>query len=392
MRTIKQNFKVQFSYGVHFTEGVFKEDNTLLRDILSQANVGSSSKVLFVIDDGVAKAHPTLSDQISEYASTYSDVFHLAASPILVLGGEEVKNDKRHLQLLLDSVNEFGICRHSYIVAIGGGAVLDMVGFAAAIAHRGIRHIRIPTTVLSQNDSGVGVKNGINAFGKKNFVGTFAPPAAVINDSLFLHTLNDAEWRSGISEAIKVALIKDSDFYHSIKRDAHKLVARNMAAMQQLIFRCAELHVEHIGGKDPFEFGSSRPLDFGHWSAHKLEQITDYRLRHGEAVAIGIALDVIYSKLIGMISEAECDNILDLFQKLQFDLFIPELLQQEPDGKLTLIKGLNEFREHLGGQLTIMLLSNIGTGVEVNTLNEALIIQAVGELQQKYQPHSSTTV
>ena len=93
------------------------------------------------------------------------------------------------------------------MVAIGGGAVLDAVGYAAATAHRGVRLIRVPTTVLSQDDSAVGVKNGINAFGKKNFVGSFAPPHAVLNDFDLLRTLQDRDWRAGISEAVKVALL-----------------------------------------------------------------------------------------------------------------------------------------------------------------------------------------
>ncbi|GGK74225.1 hypothetical protein GCM10011405_22880 [Rufibacter glacialis] len=290
---------------------------------------------------------------------------------------------------VLGAINDFGVCRHSYVVAIGGGAVLDMVGFAAATAHRGIRLIRVPTTVLSQNDSGVGVKNSMNAFGKKNFLGTFAPPFAVLNDSGFLLTLEDRDWRGGIAEAVKVALIKDASFYFQIKQNARRLAAREMEPMQDLIFRCAEMHVAHIGGGDPFEFGSSRPLDFGHWAAHKLEQMTDYKLRHGEAVAIGIALDVMYSKLAGMLSEKECNDILSLLCELGFDLYIPALSQslETSAGKLHILQGLEEFREHLGGQLTIMLLQKIGVGVEVHHLNETLIAEAVDQLR-KWQPSS----
>ncbi|MDX5423306.1 MAG: 3-dehydroquinate synthase, partial [Hymenobacteraceae bacterium] len=208
---------------------------------------------------------------------------------------------------------------------------------------------------------------------------------AVINDSEFLLTLNDRDWRSGISEAVKVALIKDVAFYHFIKQNTQKLVQRDMAAMQQLIHRCAELHVAHIGGADPFEFGSSRPLDFGHWAAHKLEQLSNYGLRHGEAVAIGIALDVTYSWLKGMITEAECSDVLELLQALGFELYAPQLSQQDASGQLHILRGLTEFREHLGGQLTVMLLSKIGQGVEVHHLDEALLQEAVTLLQKKYQ-------
>lgn len=392
MKTIEQTFQVQFRYGVHFTEDLFATDNELLTNVLAQHDSPEPRKVLFVVDSGVAAAHPSLLKDIATYAATHANKIKLVTTPLLVPGGEEAKNNPDLLQKLLTAVNEYGICRHSYLIAVGGGAVLDLAGFAAAIAHRGIRHVRIPTTVLSQNDSGVGVKNGINAFGKKNFVGTFAPPVAVINDSNFLLTLEDRDWRSGISEAIKVALIKDAAFYQRIKQDAQKLASRDMDAMQQLIHRCAELHVEHIGGADPFEFGSSRPLDFGHWAAHKLEQISNYRLRHGEAVAIGIALDVVYAQLAGMISKAECADVLELLQELGFDLFAPELAQQEQTGQLSILKGLTEFREHLGGQLTIMLLNKIGAGVEVHQIDAALVQQAVKTLQQKHQPQKLTQV
>jgi 3-dehydroquinate synthase len=205
------------------------------------------------------------------------------------------------------------------VLGIGGGAVLDMVGYAAATAHRGIRLIRVPTTVLAQNDSGVGVKNGINAFGKKNFLGTFAPPYAVLNDIDFLTTLDDRDWRSGIAEAVKVALIKDANFFEFITTNAKALARRDMDSMQHLVYRCAQLHLNHIANSgDPFEKGSSRPLDFGHWAAHKLEQLTHYNLRHGEAVAIGIALDTTYSYMAGMLSRSDWQQVLETAENIRF--------------------------------------------------------------------------
>lgn len=386
MKTIEQNFAVPFRYGVYFTEDLFSVQNTLFTEVLKKDGTSKPRKVLFVIDSGVANAHPELPEQIHAFATAHANVLEMAAEVLILPGGEEVKNDPEHLQMVLSAINKYGVCRHSYLVAIGGGAVLDLAGFAAAIAHRGIRHIRVPTTVLSQNDSGVGVKNSMNGFGKKNFLGTFAPPFAVINDSNFLLTLEDRDWRAGISEAVKVALIKDISFYQSIKEDAAKLAARDMEAMQRQIYRCAELHVEHIGGLDPFELGSSRPLDFGHWAAHKLEQLSRYSLRHGEAVAIGIALDVVYSRLCGMITEAEQDDVLALLQELGFKLYTPELTKREANGQLAVVQGLHEFREHLGGELTIMLLRHLGQGEEVHHIDEALVQEAINLLQEMHQP------
>ncbi|MCC5937844.1 MAG: 3-dehydroquinate synthase [Lunatimonas sp.] len=371
-KVIEQTFSVPFRYPVCFTSRLFDPKNTLLADLLKGDKI---PKAFFVIDQGVSDAHPTLISDILKYAQSHSGVFTLAADPLVVPGGEQCKNDQKSFQQVLDASNDFGIDRHSYIIAIGGGALLDMVGFAAAIAHRGIRHIRIPTTVLSQNDSGVGVKNGINAYGKKNFLGTFAPPAAVINDLAFLETLDDRDWRSGISEAIKVALIKDADFFQWIVENAPALAERDMDAMAYLIVRCAEMHMEHIAGRDPFETGSSRPLDFGHWAAHKLEHLTDYRVRHGEAVAIGIALDSTYSYLKGLLTADELDQIIQVIRDLGFDLYVPELSGE------VLLQGLQEFREHLGGRLTIMLLEKIGRGVEVHAMDTELIQEAAARLK-----------
>ncbi|MFA5245180.1 MAG: 3-dehydroquinate synthase, partial [Pedobacter sp.] len=194
MKYLQQSFSVKFEYKVYFTSDLFDLSNPLINDFLKTD--GRPRKILFVIDEGVGRA---VSDQINAYFTVYKAV-NLIPEILFVPGGEQVKNDTQYFDQILEAVNTHKIDRHSYIAAVGGGSVLDLVGYAAAVSHRGIRHIRIPTTVLSQNDSGIGVKNGINYFGKKNFLGTFAPPVAVFNDELFLNTLSGRDWRSGISE------------------------------------------------------------------------------------------------------------------------------------------------------------------------------------------------
>jgi 3-dehydroquinate synthase len=279
------------------------------------------------------------------------------------------------------------------VIAVGGGALLDMAGLAAATAHRGVRHIRIPTTTLSQDDSGVGVKNGINAFGKKNFIGAFAPPFAVINDFQLLESLPERDKRAGYAEAVKVALIRDAEFFASIERDARKLRLFDPEAMRRLIHRCAALHVNHIATSgDPFEFGSARPLDFGHWSAHKLEQLSEYRIRHGEAVAIGIALDTLYSAKKGFLDAESAERILVLLESLGFDLFAHDLLRVGADGGLSVLGGLEEFREHLGGQLTVTLLRGIGRGFEVHEMHYGRVIEAIHDLEQRHLAHDSKII
>jgi 3-dehydroquinate synthase len=382
MKSIVQRFQVSFEYPVHFTNNLFHAENFLLRDVLQRDGSAGVRRLLVIIDSGVAEHHPQLATAIMRYVEAHKDVLRVFREPWILPGGEAAKNNPELVAQIQEAVNEYGVDRHSYIVAIGGGALLDYVGYAAAVSHRGIRHVRIPTTVLAQNDSGVGVKNGINAFTKKNFLGTFAPPYAVLNDFDFLLTLPDRDWRSGISEAIKVALIKDEPFFTFIEENASLLAKRNMPAMQQLIYHCAQLHLDHIAGGDPFEMGSSRPLDFGHWAAHKLEQLNGYEIRHGEAVAVGIALDCVYSHLAGMLSEPHLNRILTTIEDVGFDLYHPDLGRvDEESGKLAIVKGLMEFREHLGGRLTIMLLERIGKGVEVHHIDPVLVAKAVDWLE-----------
>ncbi|MBE9584591.1 3-dehydroquinate synthase [Mucilaginibacter sp. JRF] len=383
MEHLQQSFTVKFEYKVFFTAGLFEAGNNVFNDFLSQINTAVQRKIFFVIDEGVTNTHPQLTENIKTYFAANTGV-KLVDHILVIPGGEQVKNDTSYFDQVVEAVHTYGIDRHSYIAAIGGGSVLDMVGYAAAVSHRGIKHIRIPTTVLSQNDSGIGVKNGINYFNKKNFLGTFVPPVAVFNDEQFLTTLNDRDWRSGISEAIKVALIKDADFFNWIEANAQALVERDMAVMNQLVWRCAKLHMEHIAGADPFESGSSRPLDFGHWSAHKLEYLSHFEVKHGEAVAMGIALDTVYSNLSGRLSSAESQRVIQLLLNLGFEVTHP--LLQVNEGNSPILNGLEEFREHLGGQLTIMLLTSIGQGQEVHEMDTALLEQA-GHILTDTQQH-----
>ena len=379
MDYLQQSFSVSFQYKVHFTSNLFHPQNTLLHTFFqSHAIAGVQQKILFVIDKGVLDHHPQLIQNIEAYFNLYPQV--QLTHHLIIAGGEAAKNDDTILDSIIDAVSTYGIDRHSYLAAIGGGSVLDLVGFGAAISHRGIKHIRIPTTVLSQNDSGIGVKNGINYKGKKNFIGTFMPPIAVFNDEVFLTTLHERDWRSGMSEAIKVALIKDATFFNWIEENAAALAGRDMPTMNYLIKRCAELHLEHIRSGDPFESGSARPLDFGHWSAHKLEQLTNFEVFHGEAVAMGIALDTVYSGLKGTLQEHDVKRIVHLLVKLGFQITHP--FMRIEDDNSPVLKGLEEFREHLGGQLTITLLTSIGLGIEVHDMDYELLKKAAGMLNR----------
>lgn len=386
--SLKAEFSVPYEYEIHFTNDLFDLENRLIAHYFSKQKLTEDQipKVVFMIDQGVADHHPDLTNRIQKYFETLPQV-RLIEDFYIFPGGEVIKNDRESQEEMLNIIDRHSIDRHSYVIAVGGGAILDAVGYAAAISHRGVRHIRIPTTVLSQNDSGIGVKNGINYFSKKNYLGSFTPPEAVWNDVRFLATLSDRDKRAGLAEAIKVALIKDGGFFDWLEQHAPALEKFQEQSMQKSIVWCAKLHLRHITTTgDPFERGSARPLDFGHWAAHKLEDLTNYTIRHGEAVALGILLDAIYSSLMGYIDRESTFRIRALIQHLGFNPIFEFLNGIEAN---QLLEGLEEFREHLGGKLTVTLLRGIGEGFEVHEIDINQMKKAFQHLIQSESYHEN---
>ena len=379
-----QDFQVRFQYPVHFTDRLFDPANPTLVEVITRLEPERRHRCLVFVDDGLQKSLPELHDEIEAYARHHGDRLELVVAPIAVPGGEKIKSELHFVEQMRETLFEHKVDRHSYVIAIGGGAVLDAVGLVAATTHRGIRHIRVPTTVLAQNDSGVGVKNGVNMYGVKNFVGTFAPPFAVLNDTAFITALPNRDKIAGMAEAVKVALIRDGAFFRWLEHNADALALFDRDAIVYLIRRCAELHMHQIAnGGDPFETNSARPLDYGHWSAHKLESMTRHHVRHGEAVAIGMALDARYSVLAGMLAESEDERVCCLLEDLGFRLWHPTLEKRDKDGAYAVLQGLRDFQEHLGGELTITLLSDLGVGVEVHEMDGSLVNASIDWLKAR---------
>ncbi len=374
-----KNFDIRIhnTHRIRFTRDAFTVDNRMLVDLLE---TNGHAKVIAFIDSGVAEAFPDLENQVSTYLDRMPGF--TSKGTIIQTGGEPCKRDKSTLQAAWDIIEEAGIDRHSCILCIGGGAYLDVIGLAAATAHRGIRLVRFPTTTLAQDDSGVGVKNGINAYGKKNFLGTFAVPYAVINDFTFIHGQPETERRAGIVEAVKVALVKDAAFFHWIESNCLQLSKLHPHTLEEAVERSALLHASHIAyGGDPFETGNNRPLDFGHWAAHKMEQLTDFTLSHADAVSVGVALDTVYSWKTGRLTEESAMRILKTLSTLQTPIHHEALNLRATDDTRAIYIGLEEFREHLGGELTILLLKDIGKGEDVHTMDTHLLDECIQWLE-----------
>ena len=342
---------VTFRHRVIFTRSAFSHGNKALADVLAE---GGGRRALVFLENAVADSWKGLADDIQAYFG-------------------KLDLDLSHID------------RHSYVIAIGGGAFLDAVGFATSTAHRGVRLVRFPTTTLSQDDSGVGVKSAINAFGKKNWIGSFCVPFAVINDFRFLETQDRETSRAGLIEAIKVALVKDGDFFAWIEKNAAALAKGERDPFEECVKRSALLHARHIAlGGDAFETGSSRPLDFGHWAAHKLEALTNYQLSHAEAVSVGLALDTIYSRNIGLLAETDAARVLAVLAALGLKTYHPALDWMDRKGQRRVLAGLDEFREHLGGELTVLLLADIGKGTDVHEFDMEQLEKSIAELHSEW--------
>ncbi len=370
-------FEVSYKYKSWYERGLFSNPNhALWYKVFEEVPDVEDRKILVLVE----RFSIPVFEQISKACK---DIFgiqgrpKLVAAPLLLPGGEATKQDFDGVNLVESTIHKMGIDRHSFVLAIGGGAFLDYCGFAAAIAHRGVKFIRVPTTVLSMNDSGVGVKNAVNHFGKKNFTGSFMPPFAVLNDFDLLASLDRRNLLAGQAEAVKVGLIRDRFFFRWLEQNADGILANDQVILEKSIIDSAKLHLKHISeGGDPFEFGSARPLDFGHWLAHKLEALYNFEILHGEAVAIGIMVDSAYSFLNGWLPEKELLRIISLLKKLEFSTI---KLQELKDKALLpeLFAGLEEFREHLGGKLTLTMLNGIGEGFEVHRVDHSKMEQAI---------------
>jgi 3-dehydroquinate synthase len=380
----QQSFTVSYDYPIYFTKDLFHLHNDLLADVIDRLNEHRRHRLKVFLDSGVAEATPELAQRIGQYTQMWSGCLKMEGPVEIVPGGEKIKSGWDLVKPIMTKMAESHLCRQSFVLAIGGGCVLDAVGLAASLVHRGLRLVRIPTTVLAQDDAGVGVKNGVNEHGMKNFAGTFAPPFAILIDYQFLQTLSPKHWLGGIAEAFKVAIIKDREFFDYLHGHAAELRKRDNAAIETTVRRCAILHLDHIGASgDPFEFGTARPLDFGHWSAHRLESLSGYEIGHGQAVSIGIAIDSFYASQIGLLTHQERDTIVDALDTTGLPIWSDLLELRRPDGKLEILQGLDDFREHLGGQLCITLPDGIGRKIEIHEMNPAIIKQALSYLKQR---------
>jgi 3-dehydroquinate synthase len=234
----------------------------------------------------------------------------LAATTVFELAGGETDKELRAVEAVLDALLAAGADRRSVVIALGGGVVGDIAGFAAAIYMRGIRFVQVPTTLLAQVDSSVGGKTGVNHPRGKNLIGAFHQPEAVVADTATLRTLPRRELAAGLAEVLKHGLLADADYFASVSADLPRLLACDEPALAAAIARSCEIKAA-IVARDERESGERALLNLGHTFGHAIEALTGYqRWLHGEAVGCGLCLAADLSQRLGLISPAEVAGVV----------------------------------------------------------------------------------
>jgi len=348
------------SYKILIGAGILGEAGTLL-----QQNI-NSSKVLLVSNPLVYSLYGEQTVQSLQSAG-------MEVSTVLMPDGEEYKNIEETMKIL-DKAVEIGLERSSLILALGGGVVGDLAGFAASIYQRGIPCIQVPTTLLSQVDSSVGGKTAVNHRQGKNMIGTFHQPSLVIIDTMTLSTLAEREYLAGLGEVVKYGLIYDKDFFTLLEKNAEKLKVRDQSAVREIIYRCVQIKSEIVSA-DEKECGLRMILNLGHTFGHSLEKLGDYReLKHGEAVASGTLAASLLACRIGLLGKKELSRIELLFQKFGISAYFPPYPPQD------IYDGMLNDKKVKDNKLRLVVPRGIGGYKIINDPEQHLILDIIQDL------------
>jgi 3-dehydroquinate synthase len=272
---------------------------------------------------------------------------------VVLPDGEEHKTLET-FSLIVDALIDKRLNRDAAVIALGGGVVGDMAGFAAAAYQRGIDYIQIPTTLLAQVDSSVGGKTAVNHPRAKNMIGAFHQPRAVLADTRTLATLQDREYRAGIAEVVKYGLIHDADFFAWLESNRAPLAARDDEAVIHAVRRSCEIKAE-IVGVDEREHGLRAILNLGHTFGHAIETATGYGTwLHGEAVAAGMVMAAEMSVRLGWLPKSDCDRAISLLQGFGLPVRGPVIGARHARELMGMDKKV------LGGKLRLVLLRKLG--------------------------------
>ena len=366
---VSLNRKVEnLSYPIIIGDNILSSSGEILKEFIYKKNV-------VVIYDSFFSVKTNLNNEFEEFVQSINKLT-TTLNFIDIPGGDQTKNINQ-LNEIIEKVLTYGIDRQNVIIAFGGGVIGDIAGFAASILLRGINYIQVPTTLLSQVDSSVGGKTGINSKIGKNLIGSFHQPQAVLADINILKTLPNREFRAGFAEVVKYGLIKDLEFFNWLNQEYDSIFIYDKIKLQKMITKSCEIKAKIIKN-DEKEGGKRALLNLGHTFAHAIESFGNFdgRIIHGEAVSIGICLAFKLSNKLCFCSTDDTKKVINLFQKSKLPTSLHDIkkLSISTSGMIQKFKLDKKNRQN---ELTFILNKRIGESfikhnVSVNVLTQFL--------------------
>ena len=367
--SIKTNLE-PFSYPIFVGSNLLTKSNNLLKNYIK-------NKKVILIHDSFFLSKISINELFKEFIGLIKGIT-LSVNLIPVSGGDQTKN-MLQLTKIVEQALSYEIDRDCVIIAFGGGVIGDISGFAASILLRGIKFINVPTTLLSQVDSSVGGKTGVNSKLGKNLVGSFHQPIAVIADINILKSLPDREFRAGFAEVIKYGLIKDKSFFKWLELEYENIFNYDNLQLQKVISKCCQIKAEIIQN-DEKEIGNRALLNLGHTFGHAIESFGNYdgKIIHGEAIAIGICMAFKFSSKFNFCSMSDTERVVNIFKKSK----LPTSLRDIPDLSITPLTMVEKFKydkKTLNNKLTFILNHKIGDSFIKQDVNVNDLIEFINE-------------
>lgn len=363
--------KQDVRYSVHFYEGLFSHANT----VLLRAGIGhtpAAQRRLIVIDTKVLDLYGW---EIEAYFRENRVQYRF-----LPLETTEPQKTVENVLRVVRALDEFGVNRRSDpLIAIGGGVLMDVAGFAASLYRRGLPYVRVPTTLMGLIDAGIGIKTGINFDAHKNRIGSYFAPQRAYLDTHFLRTLDDRHVANGIAEIIKMAIIKDGRLFELLEQHADRLIPDRFVghpAYREILARATVGMLEELAG-NLWEAVLERIVDYGHTFSPTLEMAVLPELLHGEAVAIDMALSLVIAAQRDLITERELERALNLIQTFGLPIYHPQCEEA------LLMEALAETTSHRDGLQRLPLSKGLGRAMFINDLTRAEVRSAAAYLAEE---------
>ena len=368
---VSLNRKVEnLSYPIIIGDNILSSSGEILKEFIYKKNV-------VVIYDSFFSVKTSPNNEFEEFVQSINKLT-TTLNFIDIPGGDQTKNINQ-LNEIIEKVLTYGIDRQNVIIAFGGGVIGDIAGFAASILLRGINFIQVPTTLLSQVDSSVGGKTGINSKIGKNLIGSFHQPQAVLADINILKTLPNREFRAGFAEVVKYGLIKDLEFFNWLNQEYDSIFIYDKIKLQKMITKSCEIKAKIIKN-DEKEGGKRALLNLGHTFAHAIESFGNFdgRIIHGEAVSIGICLAFKLSNKLCFCSTDDTKKVINLFQKSKLPTSLNDIkkLSISTSGMIQKFKLDKKNREN---ELTFILNKRIGESFIKHNVNVNVLTQFLNE-------------